>query len=87
MHLYNWGNNQLLLMNNYLACIAVIAWEKGAWDVRKNQKIGQRGQGEESVHLSANWSSEKCRLCTDCGLLFLVLENNGTIVVMYSFAW
>ena len=24
------------------------------------------------------------RLQTDCGLLFLGLENNGTIVVMYS---
>ena len=29
----------------------------------------------------------KCRLSTDCGLLFLGLENNGTIVVTYSFAW
>ena len=26
-------------MNNYLACIAVIAWGKEAWDVRKNQKF------------------------------------------------
>ena len=24
---------------------------------------------------------------TDCGLLFLGLENNGTVVVMNSFAW
>ena len=38
IHLYKWGNNQLLLMNNYLACIAVVVWGKGAWDVRKNQK-------------------------------------------------
>jgi len=29
----------------------------------------------------------KCRLRTDCGLLFLGLENNGPIVVTYSFAW
>ena len=42
------------LINYYLACIAVIAWGKGAWDVRKNQKIGQCGEGEESVHLCAN---------------------------------
>ena len=33
------------------------------------------------------WGSVKCRLRTDCGLLFLGLENNGTIVVSYSFAW
>ena len=32
-------------MNNYLACIAVISWGKGAWDVRKNQNIGQCGPG------------------------------------------
>ena len=29
----------------------------------------------------------KCRLRTECGLLFLGLENNGTIVLTYSFAW
>ena len=29
--------------------------------------------------------SVKCRLRTDCGLLFLRLENNGTIVVTYLF--
>ena len=28
-----------------------------------------------------------CRLRTDCGLLFLGLENSGTIVVTCSFAW
>ena len=33
------------------------------------------------------WGSVKCRLSTDWGLLFLGLENNGTIVVKYSFAW
>ena len=31
--------------------------------------------------------SVKCRLGTVCGLLFLGLENNGTIVVTYSFTW
>ena len=31
--------------------------------------------------------SVKCRLRTDCGLLFLGLENNGTIVVTFLFAW
>ena len=31
--------------------------------------------------------SVKCRLPTDCGLLFLGLENNRTIVVTFSFAW
>ena len=31
--------------------------------------------------------SVKCRLRTDCGLWFLGLENNGTIVVTFSFAW
>ena len=34
--------------------ISIIAWGKGAWDVRKNQKKGQRGEGKESVHLCAN---------------------------------
>ena len=33
------------------------------------------------------WGSVRCRLPTDFGLLFLGLENNGTIVVMFSFAW
>ena len=33
------------------------------------------------------WGSVKCRLSTDWGLLFSGLENNGTIVVKYSFAW
>ena len=33
------------------------------------------------------WGSVRCRLLTDFGLLFLRLENNGTIVVMFSFAW
>ena len=36
---------------------------------------------------SVKRGSVKCRLRTDCGLLFLGLENNGTIVVTYSFAW
>ena len=31
--------------------------------------------------------SVKCRLWTDCVLLLLGLENNGTIVVSFSFAW
>ena len=30
------------------------------------------------------WDSVKCRLQTDCRLLFLGLEKNGTIAVMYS---
>ena len=34
-----------------------------------------------------DWGSVKCRLPTDCGLLFLGLENNGTIVATFSFAW
>ena len=36
-----------------------------------------------------NWllDSTKCRLHTDCVLLFLGLENNRTIVVTFSFAW
>ena len=34
-----------------------------------------------------SWQGKKCRLRTDCGLLFLGLEYNGTIVVSYSFAW
>ena len=29
------------------------------------------------------WGSVKCRLQTDCGLLFLGLEHNGTIVVTF----
>ena len=33
------------------------------------------------------WGSVRCRLPTDCRLLFLGLENNGTIVVMFSFEW
>ena len=36
---------------------------------------------------SYHWGSVKCRLLTDCGLLFLGLGNNGTIVVTNSFAW
>ena len=36
---------------------------------------------------SVKRGSVKCRLQADCGLLFLGLENNGTIVVTYSFAW
>ena len=28
-----------------------------------------------------NGAEKKCRLWTDCGLLFLGLENNGTIIV------
>ena len=35
----------------------------------------------------SEWGSVKCRLRNDCGLLFLGLENNGTIVVTFSFAW
>ena len=31
--------------------------------------------------------SVKWKLWTDCGPLFLGLENNGTIVVMFLFAW
>ena len=31
--------------------------------------------------------SVKCRLWTDGRLLFLGLENNGPLVVTYSFAW
>ena len=30
-----------------------------------------------------DWGSVKCRLRTDCGLLFLGLENNGTIIVTF----
>ena len=40
IHLYNWGNNQLLLMNNYLACIAVIVSgekEHGIWERTKKR--------------------------------------------------
>ena len=33
------------------------------------------------------WGSVRCRLPTDCRLLFLGLENNGTIVFMFSFEW
>ena len=36
---------------------------------------------------SVKKGSVKCRLRTDYGLLFLGLENNGTIVVTYSFVW
>ena len=40
-------------------------------------------------NLPLDWGSVKCRLRTDCELLFLGLENNGTctIVVTFSFAW
>ena len=34
-----------------------------------------------------HWGIVKCRLSTDCGLLFLWLENNGPIFITYSFAW
>ena len=34
-----------------------------------------------------NGAEKKCRLWTDCGLIFLGLENNGTIVLTYSSVW
>ena len=74
--------------------ISIIAWAKGEWDVRKNQKKGQRGEGKEvyicvqtNNYYINNGAEKKCRLWTDCGLLFLGLENNGTIVLTYSFVW
>ena len=52
------------------------------------------GKNYQSSHLQRpmggqlDWArgSVKCRLQTDCGLLFLGLKNKGTIVVTYSFA-
>ena len=38
------------------------------------------------IILIFEWGSLKCGLQTDYGLLFLGLENNGTIVT-FSFAW
>ena len=38
------------------------------------------------IILILEWGSLKCGLQTDYGLLFLGLENNGTIVT-FSFAW
>ena len=35
----------------------------------------------------SNQGGVKYRLRTDCGLLFLGLEYNGTIVVTFSLAW
>ena len=46
---------------------------------------GLKGLGGLTVYRKKG--SVKCRLQSDCGLLFLGLENSGTIFVTYSFAW
>ena len=56
---------------------------------KKFERMAGKGMDEclRVLRESVKRGSVKCRLRTDCGLLFLGLENNGTIVVTYSFAW
>ena len=53
---------------------------------KKFERMAGKGMDEclRMLKESVKKGSVKCRLRTDCGLLFLGLENNGTIVVTYS---
>ena len=52
------------------------------------QKTNKQMKIKQNIRyvLAYHWGGVKCTLRTDCGLLFLGLENNGTIVVTFSFA-
>ena len=56
---------------------------------KKFQRMARKGMDEcfKVLKESVKRGSVKWRLRTDCRLLFLGLENNGFIVVTYSFAW
>ena len=64
--------------------ISIIAWGERT---KKKASVGRVRKVYICVQTNNyyinNGADKKCRLWTDCGLFFLGLENNGTIVLTY----